>query len=77
MDITIKTGQRTEASERGRAKSGGITSRMGRRRKRGSEQTGLGAVGKIRVRLVAARTRSRGSGEQAHNMVVLSHVLNL
>lgn len=39
---------------------------MGRRRKRGSEQTGLGGVGKIRVRLVDART-----DEQAHNMVAL------
>jgi hypothetical protein len=50
---------------------------MDRRRKRGSEQTGLGAVGKIRVRLVDARTGSRGSGEQAHNMVVLGYVPNL
>jgi hypothetical protein len=59
------------------AKSGGVTSGMDRRRKRGSEQTGLGAVGKIRVRLVDAKTGSRGSGEQAHNIVVLDHVLNL
>ena len=50
---------------------------MGRRRKQGSEQTGLGGVGKIRVRLVDARTGPRGSDEQAHNMVVLGHVLNL
>jgi hypothetical protein len=46
-------------------------------RKRGSEQTGLDGVRKIRVRLVDARTGPRGSGEQAHNMVVLCHVLNL
>ena len=58
-------------------KSGGVASGMGRRRKQGSEQTGLGGVGKIRVRLVDARTKPRGSGEQAHNMVVLGHVLNL
>ena len=50
---------------------------MGQRRKRGSEQTGLGGVGKIRVRLVYAKTGPRGSDEQAHNMVVLGHVLNL
>jgi hypothetical protein len=49
---------------------------MGRRRKRGSEQTGLGGVGKIRVRPVDARTEPRGSDEQAHNTVVLGHVLN-
>jgi hypothetical protein len=58
-------------------KSGGVASGMGRWRKRGNEQTGLGGVGKIRVRLVDARTGPRGSGEQAHNMVVLCHVLNL
>jgi hypothetical protein len=50
---------------------------MGQRRKLGSEQTGLDGVGKIRVRLVDARTGPRGSDEQAHNMVVLGHVLNL
>jgi hypothetical protein len=50
---------------------------MGRRRKRGSEQTGLGGVGKIRVKLVDAMTGPRGSDEQAHSMVVLGHVLNL
>jgi hypothetical protein len=50
---------------------------MSRRRKRGSEQTGLSGVGKIRVRLVDARTGLRGSDEQTHNMVVLGHVLNL
>ena len=58
-------------------KSGGVASGMGRRRKQGSEQTGLGGVEKIRVRQVDARTGPRGSGEQAHNMVVLCHVLNL
>jgi hypothetical protein len=50
---------------------------MGRQRKRGSEQTDLGGVGKIRVRPVDARTGPRGSDEQAYNMVVLGHVLNL
>jgi hypothetical protein len=50
---------------------------MGRRRKQGSEQTDLGGVGKIRVRLVDASTETRGSGEQTHNMVVLGHVLNI
>jgi hypothetical protein len=50
---------------------------MGRRRKQGSEQTGLDGVGKIRVRLVDARTEPRGSDEQAYIMVVLGHVLNL
>jgi hypothetical protein len=43
----------------------------------GQEQTGLGGVGKIMVRLLDARTGLRGSGEQANNMVVLGHVLNL
>jgi hypothetical protein len=57
-------------------KSGGVASRMGRRRKRGSEQAGLGGVGKIRVRLLDVRIRPRGSDEQTHNMVVLDHVLN-
>jgi hypothetical protein len=42
----------------------------------GQEQTGLGGVEKIRARLVDARTGPRESGEQAHNMVVLGHVLN-
>jgi hypothetical protein len=50
---------------------------MGRRRKQGSEQTDLGGVGKIRIRLVDARTEPRGFDEQAHNMVVLGYVLNL
>jgi hypothetical protein len=50
---------------------------MGRRRKQGSKQTDLGGVGKIRVRLIGARTEPREFGEQAHNMVVLDHVLNL
>jgi hypothetical protein len=36
----------------------------------GPEQTGLGGVGKIRVRRVDAKTGPRGYGEQAHNMVV-------
>lgn len=49
---------------------------MGRRRKRGSEQIGLG-VGKIRVRLVDLRIGPRGSDEKAHDMVVLGYVLNL
>jgi hypothetical protein len=50
---------------------------MGRRQKRGSEQSGLGDAGKIIVRLVDARTGPRESGEQTHNMIVLNHVLNL
>jgi hypothetical protein len=50
---------------------------MGRRRKQGNEQTGLGGVEKIRVRQIDARTGPRVSGEQAHNMVVLCHVINL
>jgi hypothetical protein len=45
--------------------------------KTGSEQTVLGGIGKIIVRLVDARTGPRGSSEQTHNMVVLGHVLNL
>jgi hypothetical protein len=39
---------------------------MSRRRKWGNEQTGLGGVGKIKVRLVDARTGPRGSDEEAH-----------
>jgi hypothetical protein len=58
-------------------KSGDVASGMGWWQKRDSEQTGLGGVGKIRVKLVDARTGPRGSSEQAHNMVVLGHVLNL
>ena len=58
-------------------KSGGVASGMGRRRKQDSEQTDLGGVEKIRVRQVDARTGPRGLDEQAHNMVVLCHVLNL
>jgi hypothetical protein len=50
---------------------------MDQRWKRDNEQTGLGGVGKIRVRLVGARTGPRGSDKQAHNMVVSGHVLNL
>jgi hypothetical protein len=50
---------------------------MDRWRKRDNKQTGLGGVGKIRVRLVDARTGPRESDEQAHNMVVSGHVLNL
>jgi hypothetical protein len=76
MDVTIKTGQKDGGVRKGRSRVA-VTLGMGRWRKRGSEQTGLGAVGKIRVRLVDARTGSRGSGEQAHNMVVLDHVLNI
>jgi hypothetical protein len=49
----MKTSQGTEALGRGRV--GHVASGMVRRRKLGSEQTGLGGVRKIRVRLVDAR----------------------
>jgi hypothetical protein len=64
----MKTRQGTE--------SGGVTSGMGWRRKHGSAQTGLGGIGKIRVKLVDARTGPRGSDEETHR-VVLGHILNL
>jgi hypothetical protein len=50
---------------------------MGRRRKWGNKQTGLGGVGKIKVRLVDVRTGPRGFDEEAHERVVLGHILNL
>jgi hypothetical protein len=59
------------------AEPGDITSGMSRWRKWGNEQTGLGGVGKIKVRLVDARTGPRGSDEEAHERVVLGHILNL
>jgi hypothetical protein len=50
---------------------------MSQRRKRGIEQTGLGGVRKIRLRLVDARTGPRGSDKKARDMVALGHVPNL
>jgi hypothetical protein len=58
----MKTGQGTEAPGRDGV-GGGVVSGMGRRRKRGSEQTGLVGVEKIRNGLLDARTRLRGSDE--------------
>lgn len=69
----MKTRHGTEAP--GRVGVWQCASGMGRRQKRSNEQTSLGGVGKIRIKLID-KTGPRGSDEQAHNMVILGHVLN-
>jgi hypothetical protein len=71
----MKTRHGTEAP--GRVGVWQCASGMGRRQKRDNKQTGLGGVGKFRVRLVDARTGPRGFDEKAYDRIVLGNVPNL